>query len=85
MLNLRFATHPSSAKLSLKRPLAIALGGGGARGALQVGALRAWLECGVQPEILVGTSVGAVNATRPRLGFQPNHRAHRTRLPTHPK
>ncbi|MCS7248061.1 MAG: patatin-like phospholipase family protein [Anaerolineales bacterium] len=50
-------------KLSLKRPLAIALGGGGARGALQVGALRALVEHGVQPDILVGTSIGAVNAT----------------------
>jgi len=39
------------------------LGGGGARGALQVGALRALLEAGFQPDLLVGTSVGAINAT----------------------
>lgn len=38
------------------------LGGGGARGALQVGALRALLEAGLQPDMLVGTSIGAVNA-----------------------
>lgn len=43
--------------------LAFVLGGGGARGALQVGALRALWEAGLQPELLVGTSVGAVNAT----------------------
>ncbi|PWH14165.1 MAG: hypothetical protein DDG59_13355 [Anaerolineae bacterium] len=49
-------------KLSFRRPLAIALGGGGARGALQVGALRAFFEYGVQPDILIGTSIGAVNA-----------------------
>jgi len=42
--------------------LAIVLGGGGARGALQVGALRALLEAGLIPDLLVGTSIGAVNA-----------------------
>ena len=46
----------------MKRPTALVLGGGGARGALQVGALRALLEAGRQPELLVGTSIGAVNA-----------------------
>lgn len=38
------------------------LGGGGSRGALQVGSLYALLEKGFQPELLVGTSIGAVNA-----------------------
>jgi NTE family protein len=46
----------------MKQPLAFALGGGGARGALQVGALRALLEAGYQPEVLAGTSIGAINA-----------------------
>ena len=46
----------------MKRCVAFALGGGGARGALQVGALRALIEAGWQPDLLVGTSVGAVNA-----------------------
>jgi len=41
---------------------AFALGGGGARGALQVGALRALLEAGIRPDMLVGTSIGAINA-----------------------
>lgn len=43
--------------------LAFVLSGGGARGALQVGALRALLEAGIKPDLLVGTSIGAVNAT----------------------
>jgi NTE family protein len=47
----------------VKRQLAIVLGGGGARGALQVGALRALLEAGIKPDILVGTSIGAANAS----------------------
>jgi NTE family protein len=46
----------------MNQPLAFVLGGGGARGALQVGALRALLEAHIQPDLLVGTSIGAVNA-----------------------
>ena len=44
------------------KKLAFVLSGGGARGALQVGALRALLEADLHPQLLVGTSVGAVNA-----------------------
>jgi NTE family protein len=42
--------------------LALVMSGGGARGALQVGAVRALLEADYRPEILVGTSIGAGNA-----------------------
>ncbi|MFL7893182.1 MAG: patatin-like phospholipase family protein [Anaerolineales bacterium] len=45
------------------KKLAFVLSGGGARGALQVGALRALLEAEIYPDMLVGTSIGAVNAT----------------------
>jgi NTE family protein len=45
------------------KKLAFVLSGGGSRGALQVGALRALLEAGYQPDLLVGTSIGAVNAS----------------------
>lgn len=41
--------------------IAFVLSGGGNRGPLQVGALRALLDGGVRPEFLVGTSVGAIN------------------------
>ena len=59
-------------RLTKKRRLVFALGGGGARGALQAGALRALLEAGIQPDLLVGTSVGAVNAIFLALrGFNP--------------
>ena len=55
-----------------RRTQAFVLGGGGARGALQVGALRALLEAGLRPDLLVGTSVGAVNATYLAVrGFTP--------------
>lgn len=47
----------------MDKKLAFALSGGGSRGALQVGALYALLECGLQPDFLIGASIGAVNAT----------------------
>jgi NTE family protein len=48
------------------------LGGGGARGALQVGALEALLEAGIAPDLLVGTSIGSLNAAFLALyGFTP--------------
>jgi NTE family protein len=46
----------------MEKCLAFVMGGGGARGALQVGALRALFEAGYQPDLLVGTSIGAANA-----------------------
>lgn len=41
---------------------AFVLSGGSNRGAIQVGALEVLLEAGIKPDLLVGTSVGAVNA-----------------------
>jgi NTE family protein len=40
---------------------AIVLGGGGVFGATQVGMVRALLESGIRPGLVVGTSVGAIN------------------------
>jgi NTE family protein len=42
--------------------IAFVLSGAGARGTLQVGAMQALLEAGIQPDFLVGTSAGAINA-----------------------
>jgi len=41
--------------------IAFALSGGGARGAVQVGVLRALVESGITPDLVVGASAGAVN------------------------
>jgi NTE family protein len=46
----------------MNKKLAFALSGGGSRGALQVGALYALMECSLQPDLLIGASIGAVNA-----------------------
>ena len=42
-------------------PVAYVLGGGGHLGAYEVGMLRALRDAGVTPDLVVGTSIGAVN------------------------
>lgn len=42
-------------------PVALVLGGGGVRGAVEVGMLRALLEAGIRPDLVIGTSIGAIN------------------------
>jgi len=44
------------------KKIAFVLSGGSNRGALEVGVLLALLEHDIKPRILVGTSVGAINA-----------------------
>lgn len=41
---------------------AFVLSGGGSLGAVQVGMLQALASCGIEPDLLVGTSAGALNA-----------------------
>lgn len=43
------------------RPFAFALSGGGGYGSVQVGMLRALAERGIRPDMIVGTSVGALH------------------------
>ena len=42
-------------------PVAFVLGGGGVLGAVEVGMLRALFRAGIQPDMVLGTSIGAVN------------------------
>lgn len=52
--------------------VAFVLSGGGSLGAIQVGMLRALYERGITPDLIVGTSAGAINgafiASRPQTG-----------------
>jgi len=60
--------HPQRSRGVLRRllgadkPVAFVLSGGASLGSIQVGMLRALFEAGIEPDFLVGTSVGAVNA-----------------------
>jgi len=55
-----------------KRKIAFVLGGGGRLGAAEVGMLRALFERGVVPDLIAGTSIGAMNgvavAAAPTVG-----------------
>jgi len=42
-------------------PIAFVLGGGGVLGAVEVGMVRALFEANVRPDVVVGTSIGALN------------------------
>jgi NTE family protein len=42
--------------------VAFALSGGGNLGAMQAGMMRALVESGIEPELMVGSSIGALNA-----------------------
>jgi len=52
---------------------ALVLSGGGARGAYQAGVFRALSEKGWDPDIITGTSVGAINACAIGSGMDSNH------------
>lgn len=43
-------------------PTAFVLSGGGVLGAVQVGQIQALVEAGILPDLLIGTSVGSINA-----------------------
>lgn len=56
----------------MKKTLAFVLSGGGSRGAMQAGALRALIESGYRPDLVTGTSIGAANGAFLAIhGFTP--------------
>jgi NTE family protein len=44
--------------------IVLVLQGGGALGAYQVGVYQALHEAGIEPDWVIGTSIGAINASR---------------------
>jgi NTE family protein len=63
--------------LNLPQPIGFVLGGGGSLGAMQVGMLQALAEAGVAPDLVVGTSVGSLNAAVLALGGESGDRLSR--------
>jgi NTE family protein len=57
--------------MSRRAPVAFVLSGGASLGAIQVGMLHALYERGIAPDLIVGTSAGALNgafiASRPQM------------------
>ena len=54
------ATAEAPQRTSVRPTIGLALGGGGARGFAHIGVLRTLLAHGIEPDIIVGTSIGAV-------------------------
>ena len=55
---MRIETHTLGG--AQRAPLGLALGGGVARGWAHIGAMRALTEAGIKPDIIAGTSIGAI-------------------------
>lgn len=60
--------------------VAFVLGGGGALGACEVGMLKGLLESGVRPDLIVGTSIGALNGAFVAADPQPAAATHLEQL-----
>src|SRR2546430_2756734 len=54
------ATSEAPARRVERPTIGLALGGGGARGFAHIGVIRTLLAHGIEPDIIVGTSIGAV-------------------------
>ncbi|MBV8791119.1 MAG: patatin-like phospholipase family protein [Pseudolabrys sp.] len=52
--------EPTPTKPNTKPSIGLALGGGAARGFAHIGILRVLIEHGIVPDVIVGTSIGAV-------------------------
>jgi predicted acylesterase/phospholipase RssA/CRP-like cAMP-binding protein len=59
------------ARVLTGRGVALALGGGGARAFVHIGAIRALQEAGIPIDFVVGTNVGAVIGAQLALGWEP--------------
>ena len=63
------ATERSCGEEATQGKLALVLGGGGAKGAAHVGVLKVMEEAGVHPDIIVGTSIGAIVGGLYSIGY----------------
>ena len=76
LLNPRPRATKNPVKTMLPGQVVLVLQGGGALGAYQVGVYQAMHEAGIEPDWVIGTSIGAINAAL-IAGNQPGHRMQR--------
>ena len=72
----RAGTGKYTDKAALPGQVVLVLQGGGALGAYQVGVYQALHEAGIEPDWVIGTSIGAINAAL-IAGNEPQHRMER--------
>ncbi|MEO8303017.1 MAG: patatin-like phospholipase family protein [Betaproteobacteria bacterium] len=70
--------HPVAGQQGLPGQIVLVLQGGGALGAYQVGVYEALHEAGIEPDWVIGTSIGAINAAL-IAGNAPEYRLERLR------
>ena len=63
LLNIAPDSTTAMSRRAGPRKTAFVLSGGSSLGAIQVGMIQALMEAGIKPDFLLGTSVGAINAT----------------------
>lgn len=56
---------------TIRPRFALVLSGGGAKGLAQIGVLKALEEAGLRPDLIVGTSMGAIIGTLYAAGYSP--------------
>jgi NTE family protein len=59
----KIATSPTTLRSSLPGQVVLVFQGGGALGAYQAGVYQALHEAGIEPDWIIGTSIGAINAS----------------------
>ena len=64
---------PASPQTGLPGQVVLVLQGGGALGASQVGVYEALHDAGIEPEWVIGTSIGAINADRKSTRLNSSH------------
>ncbi|AOI74175.1 patatin [Burkholderia ubonensis] len=69
-----FVSQPE--RMELPGQVVLVLQGGGALGAYQLGVFQAMSESGIEPDWVIGTSIGAINAAL-IVGNPPEHRCRR--------
>jgi len=64
-----FCFSPLNTFCDAKKPIALILSGGGSRGLAQIGVLKAFDEAGIKPDLIVGTSMGAIIGSLYAAGY----------------
>ena len=78
MQNRRFSLNETSLGKSVPGQVVLVLQGGGALGSYQAGVYQALHESGIEPDWIIGTSIGAINASL-IAGNSPQNRLSRLR------
>lgn len=68
---MKSAPAPASTPAPAPGSLGLVLSGGGARGVVHIGVLRALLEAGIEPDCVAGTSAGAIVGALYAAGHSP--------------